>query len=72
MDKQLGQLAHYVAKADSVEGLTRPLLKLLQQITGMESTYLTSIDITAGVQCVELVYNAGSLNFPEGLQVPWG
>lgn len=71
MDRQLEQLAQFVANANSVEGLTRPLLGLLQQITGLESTYLTSIDEAAGIQRVDIVNNAGTLQIPEGLAVPW-
>lgn len=71
MDRQLEQLAQFVANANSVEGLTRPLLGLLQQITGLESTYLTSIDEQAGWQRVDMVHNAGKLQLPEGLTVPW-
>lgn len=71
MDRQLEQLAQFVANANSLEGLTRPLLGLLQQITGLESTYLTSIDELAGLQRVDMVHNAGELQLPEGLTVPW-
>lgn len=71
MDTQLAQLAQFVANANTLEGLTRPLLGLLQQITGLESTYLTSIDEQAGVQRVDIVHNAGQLHLPEGLTVPW-
>ncbi|MDX1679047.1 diguanylate cyclase domain-containing protein, partial [Arsukibacterium sp.] len=71
MDKQLEQLAQFVATADNVEGLTRPLLALLQKITGLESTYLTAIDETAGVQHILIAHNAGALDLPEDLTVPW-
>ena len=49
MDRQLEQLAQFVAAANTVEGVTRPLLALLQRITGLESTYLTAIDETANL-----------------------
>ncbi|MAD75525.1 MAG: GGDEF domain-containing protein [Rheinheimera sp.] len=71
MDKQLEQLAQFVATANTVEGLTRPLLALLQRITGLESTYLTAIDETAGVQHILIAHNAGALTLPEELTVPW-
>lgn len=71
MDKQLEQLAQFVATANTVEGLTRPLLALLQRITGLESTYLTAIDETAGVQHILIAHNAGALQLPENLTVPW-
>ena len=71
MDRQLEQLAQFVAAANTVEGLTRPLLALLQRITGLESTYLTAIDETAGVQHILIAHNAGALTLPEELTVPW-
>lgn len=71
MDQQLEQLAAFVANANSVEGLTRPLLTLLQRITGLESIYLTSIDETTAIQQVNIAYNAGTLTIQEGLTVPW-
>lgn len=71
MDSQLSLLAGYVADANSIEDLTRPMLRLIQQLTGLESTYLTSINIPAGVQRIEYVLNAGKLQLPEGLEVPW-
>ena len=71
MDVQLKQLAGFVASANTVEELTRPILRLIQQLTGLESTYLTSINVDAGVQRVEYVLNAGQLQLTEGLEVPW-
>ena len=40
----LNRLAEAVADTEDLESLVRPLLELLQAITGLESTYLTSID----------------------------
>ena len=71
MDSQLSLLAGYVAGANSIEDLTRPMLRLIQQLTGLESTYLTSINFPAGVQRIEYVLNAGKLQLPESLEVPW-
>lgn len=54
-----------------LEQLTRPLLTLLSQVTGMESTYLTTIDVERGLQHVAFAHNIGSMTIPEGLSVPW-
>jgi diguanylate cyclase len=44
---------------------------MLEVVTGLESTYLTSIDEEAGVQNVDFARNVGALQIPEGLAVPW-
>lgn len=72
MENLLYLLSETVPDAKTVEQLTRPLLTLLSKVTGMESTYLTTIDLDAGVQRVEFARNAGDMEIPEGLAVPWG
>jgi diguanylate cyclase len=72
MDRLLSQLADTVAGAEDLEGLTRPLLELLQAVTGMESAYLTRIDEAAGQQHIVFARNTRRLQIPEGLSVPWG
>ncbi|WP_242107164.1 GGDEF domain-containing protein [Luteimonas aquatica] len=67
----LGKLADSVAQARTLEGLVRPLLELLQTVTGLESTYLTTVDSSAGVQHVLFARNSRELQIPEGLSVPW-
>src|ERR1051325_3356646 len=64
-------LADSVTGAQSLEELVRPLLELLQAVTGLESTYLTRIDTTAGGQHVVYARNTLRLQIPEGLEVPW-
>jgi len=64
-------LADSVAGARSLEELVRPLLELLQAVTGLESTYLTRIDGAAGIQHVLYARNSLRLQIPEGLEVPW-
>lgn len=49
----------------------RPLLELLHALTGLESTYLTRIDEASGVQEVVFAHNAGALQIPQQLVVPW-
>ena len=71
MDQILSILSETIPKARTLEQLTRPLLSLLSKVTGMESTYLTTIDTDAGVQRVEFARNVGDMVIPEGLVVPW-
>jgi diguanylate cyclase len=72
MDVLLDRLAESFATAEDLEGLTRPLLELLQAVTGLDSTYLTTIDEGQGVQRILFSRNAHQLRIPEGLEVPWG
>lgn len=67
----MGLLASSVTHARTLEELTRPLLELLQTVTGLESTYLTAIDLDAGVQRIVYARNTRELSIPEGLSVPW-
>jgi diguanylate cyclase len=67
----VSQLAESVAKARTLEELVRPLLELLQAVTGLESTYLTTIDTSAGYQYILFSRNTSRLDIPEGLSVPW-
>lgn len=71
MDPTLSQLAASVSGAADLEGLTRPLLELLESVTGLESTYLTTIDEQRGVQHVLYSRNTRQLQIPEGISVPW-
>lgn len=67
----VGALASTVTHARTLEELVRPLLELLEVVTGLESTYLTTIDELAGVQHVLFARNSRALCIPEGLSVPW-
>lgn len=71
MDPILDRLATSVTSARSVEELTRPLLELLEAATGLESTYLTMVDLQQGVQNILFSRNTGRLEMQEGLTVPW-
>ncbi len=64
-------IADSVAAARTLEELVRPLLEVLETLTGMESTYLTSIDEDAGVQHVLFSRNSRQMQIPEALVVPW-
>lgn len=71
MELLLNRLADSVTSAGDLEGLTRPLLSLLESVTGLESTYLTTIDESKGVQNILYSRNSQMLQIPEGLSVPW-
>ncbi len=72
MNHILTSLAATVGDAEDLEGLARPLLELMETVTGLESTYLTTIDLDRGVQHVLFARNSQSMEIPEGLSVPWG
>lgn len=71
MSELLDQLSESVSTARSVEELTRPLLEMLETVSGLESTYLTSIDEAEGVQRVLYARNSSAMQISEGLAVPW-
>jgi diguanylate cyclase len=71
MDSMLLKLAQAVTEAHSLEDLARPLLEMLESVTGFESVYLTTIEAEAGRQQVLFARNARRLHIPEGLSVPW-
>ncbi|HEY0972979.1 MAG TPA: sensor domain-containing diguanylate cyclase [Solimonas sp.] len=72
MDTLLSRLAQSVTGADDLESLTRPMLELLEAVTGLESTYLTRVDQGRGVQHILYSRNSQQMQIPEGLSVPWG
>ncbi len=71
MDPILERLSTSVTSARTVEELTRPLLELLEAVTGLESTYLTMVDLQQGVQKILYARNTSRLDIPEGLTVQW-
>lgn len=71
MEPLLEKLSVSVSTAKSVEELTRPLLELLESVTGLESVYLTMIDLDRGIQRILFARNTGQLHIPEGLEVAW-
>ncbi len=68
----LAKISESLSSARTVEEVTRPLLELLEFVTGLESTYLTRIDLAAGIQNIVYSRNTKTLQIPEGLSVPWG
>jgi len=67
----LGQISETVASAKTVEQLTRPLLAMVEMVTGLESTYLTHVDEVTGIQSVIYARNSKTMQISEGLSVPW-
>ena len=72
MDPFLDKLVAAVTDSEDLESLVRPLLGLLESVTGLESTYLTTIDLNRNVQRIVFSRNTQALKIPEGLEVPWG
>ena len=71
VDPLLVHLADSVSAGKTLEQLTRPLLELLEEVTGLESTFLTTVDPVRDMQRVVFARNTGAMNIPEGLAVPW-
>ncbi|WP_291591201.1 GGDEF domain-containing protein [Comamonas sp. UBA7528] len=71
MESLLPRLSHTLVHAKSLEELARPLLDMLQQVSKLDSTYLTRIDLPHSQQHVLYTCNRGKLEMPEGLVVPW-
>jgi diguanylate cyclase len=71
MDLIFTQLSSSLSTAQTIEQLVRPILDMLGSVTGMESTYLTSIDLDLQTQYVSFANNKDKLQIPEGLTVPW-
>jgi diguanylate cyclase len=72
MDELLEGISATVTSARTLEELTRPLLEMLESVTGLESTYLTTVDLQRSVQQILYARNVGQMQIPEGLSVPWG
>ncbi len=68
-DAELGPVL--APSSGSLEDLVRPLLAVFEELTGMDSSYLTRIDADAGVQRILYARNRGGLVLQEGLEVSW-
>lgn len=69
---QLTDLPEQAVAATTLEGLTRPLLQALHELTRLGSTYLTQIHRDTDEQELRYVLNARpDFALPEGLTVPW-
>lgn len=71
MDRMLSALSVSLSSARTIDQLIMPVLEMLLAITGLESSYLTSIDLEKGVQQIRFVRNGGSLRLAEGDGVAW-
>ena len=71
MDSLLTRLSQSLSQAQSQEELVRPLLEMLEQVTRLESTYLTTIDFAQELQHVLYARNTKKMQILEGLTVPW-
>ncbi|MFB0584868.1 GGDEF domain-containing protein [Aeromonas salmonicida] len=71
MDTILQALSVKVTEARDLESLTRPLLEMLETVTGLESTYLTQIDLEQSAQHILYARNSAALQIPEGVSVDW-
>lgn len=56
---------------DGFDQMARPLLKLVQRLTGLETTFITEVDWVAQRQAVVLALNTGDLQVAQGSTVPW-
>lgn len=71
MSDLLAQLAQSVTRSNGLESLTRPLLELLENVTGLESAFLTTVDEAAGRLEVRFAHNSGELQITEGTVLEW-
>lgn len=67
----LGDALSAAGGGTDLESVTRPLLAALQELTGLSSTYLTSIDWEVGRQRIRFALNSGAIVIPEDLEVEW-
>lgn len=72
MNNSIENFVNAVSSVNDLERLTRPMLEFLESVTGLESTYLTTIDEAAGIQRILYSRNSSDMQIPEGLEVPWG
>lgn len=71
LDDDLRFLARSVSHADDIETFVRPILKLVNRCSGLESVFLTMVDEAQGVQRVWFAENTSALQINEGLIAPW-
>lgn len=71
LDSVLAQVALAVTAATDAESLVRPLLDVVLEATGMETAYVTFYDAAGQTLEHRYVRNAGSVQLPEGLTLPW-
>ena len=57
MEKMLKELAIAVSDSEDLESFVRPLLKMMEAITGLESTYMTRVNNHKSIQNVPKMQN---------------
>jgi signal transduction histidine kinase len=67
----VARVAAISAEGTDLERLSRPLLELLGDLTGFESTYVTVLHWEDFKQEVRYARNVGDLEVPEGVVVEW-
>lgn len=67
----VSQLSATLVDAQDMDQLVRPFLQLLQQLTGLESVYLTEVRLDAQKQDILFSLNVDEMQIPEGLSVDW-
>lgn len=70
-DMVLPDLPSIADAASTLEAVSRPLLRLVQHITGMETSFVTAIDWDAQQQDVLFSLNTGALQVPERSTTAW-
>ncbi|MDZ7321282.1 sensor domain-containing diguanylate cyclase [Kosakonia sacchari] len=68
----LARVSEALSKEQSLEGLVRQFLEMLEMVTDMESTYLTTISDNPRLQHIVYSRNSKQLDIPEGFSLPWG
>ncbi len=61
----LARVSETLATEQSLEGLVRQLLEMLEIVTDMESTYLTKVDIEARLQHILYARNLSLIHISE-------
>lgn len=67
----LNDIAPDLAQSSNLEELARPILDVLHSVTGMESAYLTTVDLERDVQRIAFSSNTGQMTIPTGMELPW-
>ena len=68
----LAEISNTLRTESDLEGVVRRFLTLIQLVTGLQSTYLTRIDLAHHRQTVLFSHNISAFQIPEGLSVAWG
>ncbi len=71
LDQALARVSEAASPGHGLEQLTRPLLKIILDLTRLDSVFLTQIRWSEGEEGILFARNAGALDFREGLQVDW-